>query len=163
MVWRRLQVHSDTSLTQLHEVLQIAMGWENYHLHAFESGGERYGSGGNGSPEDISLGLVLPAIGDTMIYQYDFGDDWLHFVQVEKILTRTQAALPRCTAGRRTCPPEDVGGPPGFDDMLRALRARKGYRYHEIKEWLGTSRFDVDGFDLAAVNARLAKLSPEPD
>lgn len=70
-----------------------------------------------------------------MIYTYDFGDDWHHVIDVEKVLTRPRpsATYPRCSAGRRACPPEDTGGPWGYADMLKARRARRGPRYREIK------------------------------
>ena len=162
VVWRRLQVRSETTLAELHRVLQVAMGWEDYHMHAFHRGWGQYGGsqGGDSSPESVSLAAVLPEVGDEMIYQYDFGDDWEHVVEVEKILTgtRSDTPYPRCIAGRRACPPEDVGGPPGYADMLRALRARKGPRYQEIREWLPRGRFDPEAFDLDAVNADLRQL-----
>lgn len=34
-IWRRVAVPSDITLGQLHEVIQIAMGWTNSHLHQF--------------------------------------------------------------------------------------------------------------------------------
>jgi len=39
-IWRRLAVPSDITLGQLHEVIQIAMGWCNAHLHQFTLGNE---------------------------------------------------------------------------------------------------------------------------
>jgi len=69
------------------------------------------------------------------------------------------ALSPRCTAGKRACPPEDSGGPFGYADMLRVLRARRGPRYHEIRETI-PRRFDPEAFDLRAVDAELARMSP---
>ncbi|MDQ6748497.1 MAG: plasmid pRiA4b ORF-3 family protein, partial [Candidatus Dormibacteraeota bacterium] len=159
-VWRRLHVRSDTTLAQLHSQLQVTMGWQNYHLHAFEVGWERFGSGdrGDGDEAAITLGEVLAQAEGSMLYIYDFGDDWHHLIEVEKIRQPLPGATyPRCSAGSRACPPEDCGGPPGYADMLRALRARKGPRYHEIREWLG-GPYDPAAFDLAAVNDELARL-----
>jgi len=80
-----------------------------------------------------------------------------HVVEVEKIhRPGPGATYPRCSAGNRACPPEDCGGPPGYYDMLRALRARNGPRYREIREWLG-GRYDPAAFDLALVNQELAR------
>lgn len=160
VVWRRVKVSSQTTLAQLHQVLQVAMGWQDLHLHAFHVGWDRYG-GMDGRGEDATLAQVLPQAGGVMGYQYDFGDDWQHVVEVEKVLTRVRAGtvLPCCTAGRRACPPEDVGGPPGYAAMLSALRSRKGWRYQQAREQLGRSRFDVEAFDLAEVNAELAALA----
>lgn len=160
VVWRRVKVASSTTLAQLHQVLQAAMGWQDLHLHAFHVGWDRYG-GMDGDGESATLAQVLPRAGAVMGYVYDFGDDWQHVVEVEKVLTRVRAGtvLPCCTAGRRACPPEDVGGPPGYAAMLSALRSRKGWRYHQAREQLGRSRFDVEAFDLTEANTELARLA----
>jgi hypothetical protein len=157
-IWRRLQVGSATTLAELHEVLQIAMGWENLHLHAFEAGWDRYDGSGSGEAR-ATLAEVLPNVGSSMVYVYDFGDDWRHLIGVERVLVRGHLTdtYPRCIAGGRACPPEDSGGPWSYADMLKALRARKGPRYHEIKEGL-PRRFDPEAFDLSAVNDELARL-----
>lgn len=34
-IWRRVQVRSDISLLQLHDILQVVMGWTDSHLHQF--------------------------------------------------------------------------------------------------------------------------------
>jgi pRiA4b ORF-3-like protein len=161
-IWRRVQVRSETTLAQLHEVLQIAMGWENYHLHSFgilTRSWER-----NDAGEATTSLAQLVGAGGRLTYVYDFGDDWLHDIEVEKVIVRPRpdTVYPRCTGGRRTCPPEDCGGPPGFYAMLQALRHRKGPRYHAAREFLDSSRFDVDAFDLVATNVELARLNPTP-
>jgi hypothetical protein len=127
-IWRRVQVASDSTLAQLHVVLQTVFGWEDYHLHTF--------GGSDDEEHRLSLEYVAPAAGDQIGYRYDFGDNWNLHITVEKILTRPRpgAAYPRCTAGRRNGPPEDSGGPYGYYDLLRALRARKGYRYREARD-----------------------------
>lgn len=131
------------------------MGWEGYHLHCFEVGWDRYGDGEGRSEKAVTLGTVLPMVRGSMRYTYDFGDDWHHVIDVEKIHRPGPGiTYPRCTAGRRACPPEDCGGPSGYVDMLKALRARKGVRYHEIKEWL-SGPYDPAAFDLAEVNRLL--------
>jgi len=42
-VWRQVQLRADTRLDQLHEILQAALGWENYHMHAFSFAGQEFG------------------------------------------------------------------------------------------------------------------------
>jgi hypothetical protein len=158
-IWRRVHVRSETTLAELHEVLQDAMGWENYHIHAFEVGWDRYGDGEGRAETAVTVGGVLPEQGGRMIYTYDFGDWWHHIIDVEKIhRPHPGTTYPRCSAGRRACPPDDAGGAYGYADMLKALRARKGARYREIKEWLN-GPYDPEAFDLAAINEALAAHS----
>lgn len=160
-IWRRVHVRSDATLAELHGVLRDAMGWRGRHLHAFGLGWTRYGDGEGRNENAATLAAVLSRQGDRMIYTYDFRDNSHHTVEVEKI-QRPQpgATYPRCSAGRRASPPENSGGPCCYTDMLTAIRARKGPRYREIREW-GDHRHDPKGFDLAAINATLAEASAE--
>lgn len=48
MVWRRLLVHENTSISKLHGVIQIVMSWGNEHLHSFKIFGKDYGIGYGG-------------------------------------------------------------------------------------------------------------------
>src|SRR3954451_8024811 len=43
LVWRRLLVASDTSLAELHAILQYAFAWSDGHLHRFRIHGAAYG------------------------------------------------------------------------------------------------------------------------
>jgi hypothetical protein len=117
-IWRRLELPSAMTLDLVHEVLQIAFDWDGYHLHAFETE-----CGGFGSPEHnddwsdraddatAALAQVAPAENAKVVYVYDFGDDWQHYIAVEKILpAEPGVAYPRCIAGRRMAPEEDSGG-----------------------------------------------------
>jgi hypothetical protein len=162
-IWRRLQVHGDTRLGRLHQVLQIAMGWDGGHLHAFDAGGISYGEPDPHFPGDIrsERSVRLDKIaqeGGTFRYEYDFGDSWIHEIKVEKVLAPEPGTrYPSCLAGKRACPPEDCGGVPGYERMLGILANPKDEEYEEITEWLG-EEFDPEAFDLGAVNEELAKL-----
>lgn len=157
-VWRRVHVPSSMTLADLHHVVQIAMGWEDFHLHRWGIGYEEYGHDGRG--EDIALEAVLGA-GGRAGYIYDFGDDWHHVVEVERIhAPHPRTTYPRCSAGAQACPPEDTGGPEGYAELRRVLRHRKGWKYHRARELLG-SGFDPRAFDRAAVNTVLAEFFTE--
>jgi hypothetical protein len=170
-IWRRLLVPSDLKLSQLHRVLQTAMGWEECHLHCFRQAGRTYEP--KAKPELVDFFLpkrtqdenkvrltdLLPAEGDRLVYEYDFGDSWKHDVSLEKILP-APAGGPRqaiCQAGESACPPEDCGGLPGFEQLLIVMANRKHPDYREMLEWLG-ERFDPKAFNLAEVNAELRQL-----
>ena len=109
---------ADYSLHDLHDVIQIAMGWEDDHLHEFTIHRQGY------APADFELTNTLEEsrvklrdvvkAGDKFSYNYDFGDDWNHLIAVEKVIDGDPAAPPMCVAGARACPPEDSGGPFGY-------------------------------------------------
>jgi hypothetical protein len=158
LIWRRLHVRADITLTGLHDVLQVAMGWDGQHLWRF--GPFTFGDVRGEYDPTTTLDTVLRTPGEEMGYLYDFGDLWIHHIELDKVITRPRATLPQCTTGKRACPPEDCGGPWGYDDTLKALRARKGWRYHHARELCGT-KFDPERFNRDEVNTALATLSAQ--
>ena len=142
-VSRTLMMPSDLRLDRLHLVLQAAMGWENQHLYSFDAGPHRW------SLPDPHLGLdalpankatlqeALAAAGKTPLrYTYDFGDDWRHRLTAELTDGPLPGQLyPRLVEAEGRCPPEDVGGPPGYEHFLEAI-ADPGHPDHEeLTEW----------------------------
>jgi len=116
-IWRRVLVPGSFRLGKLHRVIQIAMGWTDSHLHMFIVNGNYYGVP---SPDDyepvksetrFKLETIAPPVKGKFIYEYDFNDNWIHTVLVEKILPPAPGEkYPQCITGKRACPPEDVGG-----------------------------------------------------
>jgi Plasmid pRiA4b ORF-3-like protein len=155
-VWRRVLVPETMRLNRLHDVIQVAMGWHDGHLHAFEAGGVDYG------PPDPELGHVderrtsvadlLSRPGDQMRYVYDFGDYWQHDVVVEKVLAaEPDACYPVCLTGKGRCPPEDCGGVWGYADLRETLADPRNEEHADILEWLGldsAEEFDPTAFDV---------------
>jgi Plasmid pRiA4b ORF-3-like protein len=118
MISRRLLVRSDSTIADLHYILQIVMGWEGYHLHQFIIRGKSYGvpqPGGMGFPEDpttVHLADLRLRLRERFLYAYDFGDLWQHEIRVEKKLpVQPRRRYPTCIGGQRATPPEDCGGP----------------------------------------------------
>ncbi|MGE5378656.1 MAG: plasmid pRiA4b ORF-3 family protein, partial [Bacteroidota bacterium] len=162
-IWRRFLVEDTVTLGKLHEILQIVMGWTNSHLHHFIIDGEFYGM-----PSDDDFGDMMTkdetrfklnqfdsGKGFKFGYEYDFGDSWEHDLVIEKILTAEKGGrYPTCIAGKRACPPEDVGGIWGYVDFLKAISDPKHPEHAEMREWIG-SDFDPERFNLNAVNAGL--------
>jgi hypothetical protein len=162
-IWRRMLVPRGMTLGDLHIAIQAVMGWQNGHLHAFDVAGEQYGA--RGSLEDISDedrltlgGLVRLGIG-RFRYTYDFGDDWEHDVLIEKIVPKLPgvAAFPACVAGKRNCPPEDCGGPFGYEDLLVVLKDPNHPEHAEQSEWIGED-FDPEAFSVVAADATLGEV-----
>ncbi len=161
-VWRRLLVPGTMTLGKLHGTFQAAMGWTNSHLHCFELGDRRFGMVGvEEDAEDlederrIRLATLLRRKGDELLYRYDYGDDWEHRVVLEAVVpVDRRFAYPLCAGGGRACPPEDCGGPGGYEELLRALVSSKNPGHDEAVTWVG-GYFDPDGFDANSVNGVL--------
>jgi hypothetical protein len=167
-IWRRLQVSSAINLRRLHDVIQAAMGWTQSHLYQFEVGEMEYGEPDEefGMPirsaKATPLRKIAPEPGVVFSYEYDFGDSWQHRIEVEKVLLpEPGVGYPRCLAGKRACPPEDVGGIFGYEEFLQAIRDPKHPEHETMLEWVGGA-FDPEAFDLQAVNEELAHLGPSP-
>jgi len=165
-IWRRIQIAGDITLFRLHEYIQIVMGWENYHMHEFRINSKRYGR-----PElegEAMFGSTvydgkkyklcdLVSEGDTFEYVYDFGDDWRHDIEVEKVLAVEEGIkYPTCLVGERACPPEDCGGPWGYQEMLEVLKDPEHEDYEHWRDWVGDG-FDPEEFNVDEVNGFFKK------
>ena len=157
-IWRRLLIVSTDNLEDLHIAIQIVMGWTNSHFHEFAKDRDRYGIPDENFPSDVRdetdyrLDQVLKKEKDKLNYVYDFGDTWEHEVMLEKILPfEPGAVLPVCLEGSRACPPEDVGGIPGYEMFLETIADPSHPEYEEMLEWIGGD-FDLEHFDLTLTN-----------
>ncbi|MBA2291632.1 MAG: plasmid pRiA4b ORF-3 family protein [Gemmatimonadales bacterium] len=167
LVWRRIEVPASYSFWDFHVAVQDAMGWFDSHLHLFRLPNPESGEIDEiGIPdEDVFEGdpVCLPGwqvqiapyfgkIGASAVYEYDFGDDWIHEVQLEAITGRQpRVKYPRCLDGERACPPEDCGGPPGYARLLEIIADPTDEEYESMMEWLGGS-FDPEAFSPREVN-----------
>ena len=164
-IWRRIQLKSDTLLPDLHDIIQITMGWRNSHLHQFIKNKEYYGDSSLDDDFDvidyrkIKLSTMLKKEKDSMKYEYDFGDSWEHTLLLEKILpVDSNTKYPICLAGKMHCPPEDCGGVWGYADLLEILKDPKHEDYEDNIEWLGDD-FDPNEFNIELINAYLTGCS----
>jgi hypothetical protein len=163
-IWRRIQVKDDTTLYKLHQIIQIAMGWMNSHLHQFIAGGVYYGEPDPEYGFDMvnekrsRLQEIVCHVKDKCLYEYDFGDGWEHEILLEKILEpEAKTRYPCCLTGKRQCPPEDIGGVWGYMTFLEAIGDPDHPEHDEYLEWVEDA-FDPEVFDVAAVNRELKQI-----
>ena len=134
------------------------MGWKNAHLHEFVINGTTYGDPDNpphgkfvserGTKAKLKFLNLQP--GDKFIYTYDFGDDWRHETLIEEISEPVpKKTYPKCIAGERACPPEDCGGPPGYEHLLQVIRNPNDPEHKNLIDRLGGD-FDPEHFDAKA-------------
>jgi hypothetical protein len=157
-VLRRLEVPLDLRLDRLHLVLQAALGWTNSHLWEFRVRDLGWGipdpkwDRGSGplDARKTTLRKVIEDTGaETLTYLYDFGDGWEHTIKIERIGPANPALIyPALIEAIGRCPPEDVGGPPGYEEFLAALADPGHKRHAEMIEWHGDS-FDPKAVDFA--------------
>ncbi len=167
-IWRRIKVPADFPLRRLHDVIQAVFDWLDYHLHQFEVGDRIYGSPKQGdgdfgekhlySDRNIKLGALLDRGVQRFIYRYDFGDDWEHVITVEQITDPEDGVeYPILVDGARRAPPEDCGGPPGFEAFLEAMLDEGHEEHVALMDWYG-EHFDPDDMELDAVEAMLGRI-----
>jgi hypothetical protein len=167
-IWRTFLVPSDIPLDDLHNVIQMVMGWTNSHLHEFVRGNIRYGvpdsEGDDFGQEaedesDFTLDDLLTKPKHRLTYTYDFGDNWQHTLTLLAIRPEECTTI-RCLAGERAGPPDDCGGVYGYEQLLETLSDPKAEDHEEMKEWFASmtpENHDPEVFPLAAVNEQLAQ------
>lgn len=176
-VWRRLVVPVNISFPKLHKVLQAAFGWKDYHLHEFyvyddkvsqelflnHSGYHKKGikpiinlvcneEEFDYQTDDITIKLetgiklseYIPA---KIKYNYDYGDNWQHYIEVEKIIDDYDKNYPVCLKGEGNTPPEDVGGEYGYEEFLKIIADKNHPEYDNMLAWgasQGYKEFDIE-------------------
>ena len=165
-IWRTIQVEETITFFELHHIIQITMGWKNYHLFEFKA--HKYRIGIEAEPEfykeskivdanTVTLGSLLESK-EKFEYTYDFGDDWFHEIKVEKFLPDDGSVnYPICIDGALSCPPEDCGGTHGFRNLLTILKDPKHPEHKDMKKWVGKD-YDPNKFDIGKINKELSNL-----
>ncbi len=179
-VWRRIVMPVDISFNKLHKVLQAAFGWQGYHLHEFYIFGDEtfnndffinhsgYHKEGykpilnlvcdeeafeyeNDVPMELESGIKLSEYIATKIkYNYDFGDNWQHYIELERVIDDYDKNHPICLEGEGNTPPEDVGGKYGYEEFLEIIANQKHPEHEHMVVW-GESQGYKD-FDIEMVN-----------
>ena len=185
-VWRRLVVPANRSYSQLHKILQDAFGWKDSHLHEFylyDSNISQYelSSNHSGSHEkgykpilhlvcdkeafgyksDLTMQLdseikLLEYSTAQIKYNYDFGDNWQHYIEVVNVLPNFEYPYPICMGGEGNTPPEDVGGEYGYEEFLANLADPGHPDSGHIVTWAKGQGYKE--FDLEMVNRLLKHL-----
>jgi hypothetical protein len=160
-IWRRILLPLNLNLAQLHAVIQAAFAWTDRHLHQFIIGGLIYGEPEfNADYQDTCRTFEAAEVrlrdfniyhlrDPSFIYHYDFGDDWIHLIEIEGLIPQDDnLTQPLCIAGERHRPPEDVGGPLGYAEFLTAWHDKTHPDHKRYRSWAGRSfypeRFDID-------------------
>ena len=174
VVWRRIEVPDCDTFWDLHVAITDVFGWLDYHLHEFEivnaktGKTERIGSTDDEAFDELegkapvkldrqqNLADRFNEQNRQAAYSYDFGDGWEHMIELEEVLPReADVGYPRCTAGEMAAPPDDCGGPGGYQRLLNAIRNVRHPEHTDQVNWLKMMKgagFKPDFFDPAAVH-----------
>ncbi len=172
-IWRRLLISPQMSLYDLHRTIQLAMDWDNSHMHHFIKNKKIYAlrtpwddyweEMGCIDYSEMKVSDLLKRKGSRMLYEYDFGDSWYHDIIVEKTnVESTHKTLPVCLEGENNSPPEDCGGIWSYMNILEILKDPEHEEYDEWVEWMSED-FDPTYFDKDKLNKRLALLSEDDE
>ena len=166
LIWRVVEIPTSITLKVLHDIVQITMGWLDYHLWELVIGGQTYGlpmdDDWGAAPRKVAAKVrlrdVLAPGMITIDYTYDFGDSWEHRLVVSDVRRGDLGtAYPRFIDGERVCPPEDCGGIPGFYEMLEARSDPAHPDHAEITEWLDD--YDPDELDVFPIQGALDRIA----
>jgi hypothetical protein len=162
-IWRRLLISENISLYKMHHIIQETFGWTNSHLYFFGKIDSKIGNvqlwdDGETTPDElIKIRDVLLPENPTLHYNYDMGDNWEHTIELEQVLPEMKTQR-KCTGGERQSPPEDCGGIPGYNNMLKTLKRPGTKEYKELSVWLD-GKTDPEFIDIRMINAHLRLLS----
>ena len=167
-IWRTFAVASDTKLPKFNRILQAVMGWEGYHLHAFDVAGIMFGEKDEDADyvigeRNVTVQQILPRPDSALRWDYDLGDGWEHDVVVQAIEEPSpEVRYPICTGGERACPPEDCGGLGGYEELAAWVRGGydpratpMGLGAQEMRDWLPRG-WHPDRFSVTETNDALA-------
>lgn len=178
-IWRRILAPDDYSFFALHVAIQDAFGWRDSHLHQFLTGSpfkrnSHYRRISFPMPEmdmeyaedfiderKVKLSEYLRGEKDIMFYEYDFGDSWMHEIELEKILLKEpKIKYPILLGSERACPVEDCGGLGGYYNLLEILKDPKNPEHEDMLDWLcidSVKEVDPDKFDFKTIRFHDAK------
>ncbi|MFN3300932.1 MAG: plasmid pRiA4b ORF-3 family protein [Sediminibacterium sp.] len=164
---RVVKVSSENSFYLFHHIIQILFGWKNYHLYQFVFNNYRIADsrlvdenlGKYNDCKAIMLEDLFTKIGDKAIYEYDFGDRWIHLIELVYIESGPVCELlPIIISGSNSCPPEDCGGISGYKELKMILMDPKHEEFESYWEWVGIN-FNPTKFSLKTTESEIRKLN----
>ncbi len=163
LIFREVLIAEDMPLSGLHELIQLLMDWDDYHLHHFIYKKRQFFDDEMNAYFNTEVGEWLPRKGSKFGYMYDFGDSWeIEIESLGKETITSDQRLPDLIGGANAAPPEDSGGIPGYYYKLEVLADPKHTDHADIKEWMGPD-FDPNRFDLESIRLAIAEVDWDSD
>ena len=167
VVSRTFIVSSENSMYVLHQIIQVVMGWKNYHLYQFTIDDliiadrrlvlDEMGEVTDG--KTLMIEDIFSKLGTAVKYEYDFGDGWMHHLELINISNKpVNEILPIIVAGENACPPEDCGGVSAYQLLKNILLNKSDEEYQNTIAWIGY-KFNPEKFDIKNASKNLLKLN----
>jgi len=161
-VWRRIVVNGGTPLISIHCALQTCFGWSNEHLYMFYDEILDYAPFEFDIPDaedsnSLAIYNILNQIGETIYYEYDFGNKWVHKITLEAFVDLENFnTIPFCISGERCGPPENCGGIEDYQNILKIIADKKHKDYRETRAKIGRG-WNPDRINFNKINRLLKK------
>jgi len=161
LIWRELEVPSSLCLTSLAQAILLAFGWNEDHLHQFlESRKSHYATSMNELGETLYPGTkdgsrygvshLLKKQGDSVLFEYDYGDSWYHKVKLKSVADYTDDGTKavRLIGGANACPPDDCGGIYRYSYLVELMQKKpRSSELSEFYDWMGC-KWDPEFFPM---------------
>lgn len=169
-VWRTVILPINTTFDKFHKVIQTLFSWQDYHLHEFHvMSGDQIGTillpdeemydAPDATERKIEKGVELAEYfpqSPKLKYIYDFGDYWEHDITLVRHLPKHHISAIYCVDGDGRTPPEDVGGPGGYEEFLEIINDPLHPLREEMLDWGRMQRYS--DFDIKLVNLHLCHI-----
>lgn len=166
LIWRRIQIPGTYTLAQLHDIIQLSMGWSDSYVHQFQVGKISYEPTMKSNvpreskrfdEHNYKLHTLEEGMGFLFSYIYDAGEGWEHEIHLEEVIASTrQLKHPILLSGEMACPPEEVGDIHQYHQLITALESPDDKKQNSLYELTGRPDFDPNYFDLEAAKKRVS-------
>lgn len=171
--YRRIRIPLNSSLAELHRIIQLLFCWQGYHLHEFRTEMDmtldilfpeysflaretQYGDLDYTKMESVIFLSEVFSRCSSLYYIYDMGDWWEHKIEFCSIDAGCDSDAARCILAEGTSPPEDVGGIDGYAELRRILDNPQDEEYEEMKNWVDSIGWRP--LDVEDINRRLQAI-----
>lgn len=166
LIWRRIQVPGSFTLAQLHDTIQLSMGWSDSYVHQFLVGKISYEPTmktkvPRESKRFDEYKYKLHALEEGMRFMFSYiygaGEGWEHEIHLEEIIPPTRHLKhPILLSGEMACPPETIGDIHQYQQLITDLESPDSKKPDNLYDLAGRPDFDPGYFDLEAAKKRVS-------
>ena len=169
---RKIRVGANITFERLHTIIQAAYNWHECHMYHFLL----FKEGKDGEQPSFEIVIDKEQAFNPkkarlvhraklcdyftehkhILYIYDYGDEWVHYIDVVGSANDSSDNLPLLLAGENDAPPEDCGGAEGFADFLKIMSKPRHKEYKEMKAWAADQGWERFDFQRAKLRVYLA-------